>query len=998
MEVLLLLLFVLVLVVLWIAVSARRQCAIHAVQLRRFSEHFRRIERDLERLKDTISPVPSQSSGANPVSEPFAKEPESPACQPARVDTVVAATPPVLPVLPPPLPIPPLAPPSVSHSSETNSTTTGPVASDAWDWEQFFGARLLSWVGGLVLFLAVAFFVKLSFERGWVSPAMRVGSGAILGVGLILGGLRLRGGRSRTTGLTLVGTGLLVLYGVTFASHSLYRFAVFTLPVTFGLMAGVTVMALVLSVSLEALSVAVLGIAAGFLTPVLLSSGANNPLGLFGYVGLLDLGLMAVLWRTRWNVLAVLGAVGTGLMQYGWFFKFGSPEQYGTILCVFVGFGVAFALALGLARRMDRASRELELAASAMVVGIFGIGFSLLMQRTMMQDTGAFFLVVGCADLLALTVSWMAIELRRLESLASGLVFLILALWTSVWLDADTTRWALWMIVGFGLVHAGFGVLNNSKERSRGMGIQAHLFPALCVLVLFVPLVRELAMPWGFWPAVLVLDLVAIAVALVSGAILGVILVLFLSLGVAGVWVHGDVGTVGDLAESLVVIGGYAVLFFGAGCVLTQAKPIPSGDARPDIRARIPAMAALFPFLLLNMVTLKVPPADPAPILGVALFLSLLSLGWAWWRSEGSVAMLTLICVFLTQGAWLLRLGTPAHWGWVLGWNLLFYVLFTAFSFLWQGRFMASRWAWVSSALAGPLQFLLIHGLIRKVWPDARLMGLIPLGFAIPSALLAWRLWRSLPGDTPIRLQGTAWFGAVTLFFITVALPIQFDRQVLTVALGLEGMALIALHRRLPHPGLRTAGVAMLVAGFVRLTLNPALLDYGRSGVVVWNWYLYTYGIVTACLFAAARMLGPSEAKIWGIPMRPLLNTLGTVLAFVLVNLEIADAFASGPRLTIELTGNFARGLSYTVAWALFAFGLLAVGLRRAIAPSRYAGLVLMGVTLLKLLLLDTARLEQLYRIGAFAAVAVLSILASFLYQRFHRATEPARAENNTTE
>jgi len=46
-----------------------------------------------------------------------------------------------------------------------------------------------------------------------------------------------------------------------------------------------------LSVRLNAMVVAVLGMLGGFLTPILLSTGQDNPLGLFVYIALLDIGL-----------------------------------------------------------------------------------------------------------------------------------------------------------------------------------------------------------------------------------------------------------------------------------------------------------------------------------------------------------------------------------------------------------------------------------------------------------------------------------------------------------------------------------------------------------------------------------------------------------------------------------------------------------------------------------------------------------------------------------
>jgi uncharacterized membrane protein len=57
--------------------------------------------------------------------------------------------------------------------------------------------------------------------------------------------------------------------------------------------------------------------------------------------------------------------------------------------------------------------------------------------------------------------------------------------------------------------------------------------------------------------------------------------------------------------------------------------------------------------------------------------------------------------------------------------------------------------------------------------------------------------------------------------------------------------------------------------------------------------------------------------------------------------------------------------------------------MRKHAAPLRYAGLAFLGITVVKLFTHDLSQLEQLYRISAFVAVAIIAILASFLYQRF---------------
>src|SRR5438132_11225290 len=156
------------------------------------------------------------------------------------------------------------------------------------------GAKLFAWIGGLALFLGVAFFVKYSFEHNLIPPEARVAIGFVVGLALVAGGLLLKRKENVITAQTLCATGILILYAVTFACRAFYHFPFFGLFPTFALMALITTAAFFLAVRMDALVVAVLGIAGGFLTPVLLSTGQANALGWFGYIALLDIGLLAV--------------------------------------------------------------------------------------------------------------------------------------------------------------------------------------------------------------------------------------------------------------------------------------------------------------------------------------------------------------------------------------------------------------------------------------------------------------------------------------------------------------------------------------------------------------------------------------------------------------------------------------------------------------------------------------------------------------------------------
>src|SRR5256884_7885349 len=254
--------------------------------------------------------------------------------QPPETVTEPKPAAPIIPpvTMPPPLPVTLIPPPMpetkpITPVEEVQMETAPPPARTI-DWEQFMGAKMFAWIGGFALFLGVAFFVKYSFEHNLISPELRVAIGFLAGIALVVGGTALKRKENIVTAQTLCATGILILYAVTFACRSFYHFPFFGLIPTFALMSLITAAAFLLAVRMDALVVAILGIAGGFLTPVLLSTGQDNPFGLFGYIALLDIGLLAVARRKEWSSLPIFGALGTVLMQIAWVGNFFLHGQY----------------------------------------------------------------------------------------------------------------------------------------------------------------------------------------------------------------------------------------------------------------------------------------------------------------------------------------------------------------------------------------------------------------------------------------------------------------------------------------------------------------------------------------------------------------------------------------------------------------------------------------------------------------------------------------------
>lgn len=930
------------------------------------------------RLKERIDRIESAAKAARPVETPAVEF--SPPAAPQAFSTAK----PVERIMPPVVekPAPPPIPPSRREFTPPAEHKPRP----AINLEQFMGAKLFAWVGGLALFLGVIFFVKLSIERGWISPELRTAIGFVISTALVGGGVVMhRRERYTTLAHTLCATGMVMLYGVTFAAHSIWRIPPLDLAlVAFAMMTLITAAAFLLAVRLNAQVVAVLGMLGGFLTPILCSTGRDNPFGLFSYIALLDIGVLAVAKNKRWLHLTAFAAAGTIFMQAGWMTKFFHSSQYAigpatwVPVSVFLSFAALFSLAAWWSKQRDAddlfpAGSALALCGSAMVAAFVFLDFGAITARPLLLYT----FVLGI-NAIALRVVWHQSRVSIAQGIIGTLTFIHLSIWTTTRLTTETLPHALSVFLVFGLLHTTFAILLERKSPPRQSF--SGWVPVFSLVLLLMPVLRLDAMSLMLWPAILIIDLLIIGLAVVTGRLLPVLAALTLTLVTAGSWLlrwPRELG--GALTPFLLVIGGFAVLFGIAGSFISRKLP------KVAFASLLPVSSAILPFLLLILATLRLQIANPSPVFGLALLLTVFLLGLVRISGITALAPTALGCVLALEWAWHQQSFNAEHATQPLLWYLGFHALFTAFPFVFHQQFAARKLPWITAAAAGIGTFSLVYRLVGKAWPN-EMMGLLPVAFAIVPLLGLVFVLKRHAAENPARLTQLAWFGGVALFFITLIFPIQFEKQWITLGWALEGAALCWLFRRVPHVGLQRTGTVLLVASFVRLALNPAVLEYQTRGdTAILNWQLYAYSLSALAMFFAAFCLTP-PSHLWGkLNLRGLFCTLGGILLFLLLNIEIADAFTpAGERsITFDFSGNLARDMTYTISWALFALTLLVLGIWKRNAPTRYAGIGLLAVTLLKLFLHDLANIDSGYRIGALIGVAIIALAASFLYQRF---------------
>ncbi|MCB1032727.1 MAG: DUF2339 domain-containing protein, partial [Acidobacteria bacterium] len=766
----------------------------------------------------------------------------------------------------------------------------------------------------------------------------------------------------------------------------------------FLLMTLVTVVCGLLSARYRSLVVAVLGLAGGFATPALLSAGSHNPIGLFGYLLLLNAGLLVLAHRRRWPLLALLAVGVTGLYQAGWIFHQLRGDE-GLLALVILGvFVVLFAA--GTARlpiRIPGKDPETPLPGWSVAGSSVFLAFVFALHLSAREQLeGRFLPLVGLLLLLSLAAQWMGKVhgLPWFPLAAAGAS--VAAAWG--WLGKN--QWGRgheWPVAAGVLALAlGFHLFLEWQERRSSEGEKDRLSPWAPGIaaggLLLILTAAILGDPGG-----------ALLPRTLTGLALGAILV-------RQSWVPVLVATqtvaaagLGIGAWSLLVRSGYPVsagAFLGGTLAVGAAFQALGLQRRGDAGRWADRGAYVFPLLVLVGIvfTRNTALRMPLAFCGGTLLLGLLMVLAATRQRSGAgyagvVAALALAHVGWADRLYALDLEHPQA---LLALTLqtLVVLLLTFWPLLSGPAFTSSRWAWYGAAAAGPLFFLPLRRVYEWTFGEGAI-GLLPLALGGISLVAAFRSRHLWSAEEPLRKSSLVWFAAVALGFVSLAVPLQLEKEWITVAWALEGLATLALWKRLDHPGLKYLSLGLFAAVTVRLVANPAVLGYHQaSGVPVVNWLSYTYLIPAACLLGGAYFLHQREverrrpwetalyAKGWSVTAGAC-GLAAILVVFAWINLSIADYFSAGSRLTLTFERAAARDLTLSLAWGVFAILLLAIGIRRRWVALRWISLAFLVLTIGKVFLYDLGELEDLYRVASLVGLALSLILVSVVYQRF---------------
>jgi uncharacterized membrane protein len=805
------------------------------------------------------------------------------------------------------------------------------------DLEAQIGGNWFNIIGVIAIVFGVAFFLKYAFDSGWITPLYRVWAGILAGVAFLAAGEWLRK-KYATYAYGLTGGGILILYLTAWASFKLYD--LYPQNVVFVFMALITATASLLAARYNTLIIAILGLFGGFLTPILLSTGKDNQTGLFGYIILLDLGVLALAFTKQWRSLNYLSFAATVLMTTAWMGEWYAPEKlWLTVTFLTILFAIFALLAILYNVINHHPTGWLDLA-MVFVNALLYFGTTYLLLSGWRQSASYHAYLGGFAVLMSAFYGLLGYftysrdrEDRLLILTFGGLAFLFLVLAVPIQFDQQWVTMA-WAIEGAILTWIGLRVKDKTS-----------LYASLCVFGIAV----------FHWFSI---DVIQFGYEAGSDftplwnprALSCAVLVASLA---AASWFYKRLGEHLQ-GEEREMFSAMYLLAANAFTVTLLSLDINSYFARKQAVSDITAVENLQRIRNTHMFTLS-----------------------ALWALYGAAALL----VSLTRNLILIRFAALALLGLtalkVLAFDLFYYDL------SWHKTIFNETFAAFAMVVAAFAFAAWLYSRAEKIAESERLI-ILPLLIGAANLLLLIALSAEVVGHYNRTTPEDSFSSA----------GIEERKQLALSALWtLYGATALALGIQRGAKLLRVGGLGLL--GLTIFKLIAVDLGYYDAvwHTLIFNSTFAAYGLMIAALAAAIWMYKRSE-KVEGaerIALVPLMIIVANLLALVILSAEAWGYFDKQINgVTTSIMDNealaelrLAQQFSLSIIWGIYGGVMLVLGFLRRSPLLRIMALLLLGLTIVKVFVVDFSSLDKIYRIISAFVLGLILLAVSFLYHRF---------------
>jgi uncharacterized membrane protein len=319
---------------------------------------------------------------------------------------------------------------NASGVATTHSPLPQPVSTPSF--EERVGTRWVVWVGGLTLALGGFFMVRYSIEAGLIGPEVRTLLGGAFALALLTSGEWMRRKDSISTidvlpianiPAILTAAGTSVAFATVYAAYGLYGFLA---PATAFILLGLVALGTLAAALLHGPALAGLGIAAAFITPILVSSDKPDFWALYIYLAIVTAAAFALARIRLWRWLAVTTIVFALLWTLPCL-DCGSPMVGPHLFHVISGFILSALLVVcGLLFGPPAEEGQIEPISSGSLAAYL-LGATMIVLASFHADAAMIALALLVAG--TLLIAWRAPAATGAVGAAALLVFAVFAEW-----------------------------------------------------------------------------------------------------------------------------------------------------------------------------------------------------------------------------------------------------------------------------------------------------------------------------------------------------------------------------------------------------------------------------------------------------------------------------------------------------------------------------------------------------------------------------------------
>ncbi len=199
--------------------------------------------------------------------------------------------------------------------------------------EEFVGKNLISLIGIIITVIGVAIGAKYAIDRDLISPSTRIILGYLFAFATFGIAVRLKAKYHSFSAVLLSGA-MAMMYFLTYFAYSFYNL----IPQTaaFAIMLLITAFTVAAAIHYSRQVIAHIGLVGAYAVPFLLSDGSGRAAILFGYMTIVNFGILLVSVKKFWKSLYYTSFIFTWLIFAAWFFDQFNPTEHFTLAFTFL--------------------------------------------------------------------------------------------------------------------------------------------------------------------------------------------------------------------------------------------------------------------------------------------------------------------------------------------------------------------------------------------------------------------------------------------------------------------------------------------------------------------------------------------------------------------------------------------------------------------------------------------------------------------------------------